>query len=302
MARPTRPTTPVPCRCPKANHQHGTYLAYKFDGCGCPPCRAAKSARDNEYNHRTGRATAPVNAAEARAHLETLITAGMTTLVIADRSGVSVDTVRKVLNGRAKRIYRDVHDLLLAVAPERGAARSTWSPATATRRRLRGLAVIGWSASAIAAHSGLSEAWVKELRSEQAADVAKTTEALVTRITAELVRKPAPTGAGPTLTRAHATRQGWVSLFAYDDISDPDEHPNVTTLRAHRTRDETARDRMDDLVHLINSGVPAEEAVARAGYPNAKAAYSAAQHRGLPAIYTALNDAVNHQLQRNPAA
>lgn len=35
------------CACPRARHQHGTLGAYRRDGCGCLPCRAARATSRN---------------------------------------------------------------------------------------------------------------------------------------------------------------------------------------------------------------------------------------------------------------
>lgn len=281
MSRRTRSDATATCACPRAKHDHGTVSMHKYHRCGCHDCRMAKREYDREYTYRTGRATKPVPTDKVLNHIESLMGAGMPLTVIADTAGVHPDTLTKIRGGR-KRIYQDVEQFILAVEPPaaRMASRSPWVPIVATQRRLRGLAVMGWSTEAIAERSGLSRSQVKDLRLGRSMDVTKATELTVERITSDLVKQPQPMNRSAALTRASAARNGWVSMFAYDDISDPNENPNVTPIETARSRDERSEDRIDELRHLINGGEAPESAAVRAGYPTLKAAVMSVKNKG----------------------
>jgi hypothetical protein len=68
--------TPKPCQHPRANHQHGTRLAYMLDRCRCLPCSAANSAYETRRvqlkAYGRGTPTGLVDATPARTHVEKL--------------------------------------------------------------------------------------------------------------------------------------------------------------------------------------------------------------------------------------
>ena len=52
--------TPKPCTHPHANHQHGTYAAYKRDGCRCVEYAAETARRSKAQRYRHANGTGPL--------------------------------------------------------------------------------------------------------------------------------------------------------------------------------------------------------------------------------------------------
>jgi hypothetical protein len=112
-----------PCPHPRANHQHGTYGAYKSDRCRCRPCVEAKSVyeRDRYRQIAYGRWQAYADAAEVRAHVEALMRAGLGWRSVASRADVHHATVKRLLygdettDGPASRVRTRTARKLLAV-------------------------------------------------------------------------------------------------------------------------------------------------------------------------------------------
>ena len=300
----TRSPLPIDCTCPKASHEHGTIGAYKVDKCGCPQCRAAKQAYDNDYNHRRRGITPTIPSDQAKKHLDWLLASGTPHKVIAEQTGVSRATITKILNGRAPRIYRDVNSLILAATPAPAPPREGWVDATGARRRLQGLSVAGWSGAAVAAAAGLSQQHLRDVRTGRTKHVLTTTAEKITTATRVLLTREPPAGHATACVRATAQRQGWVSLYAYDDIDDPRETPNVTPLRGGGNADRAvvAAERIGDLSELIYAGVPVLQAITRTGFPTPKAAYEAARHQGRTDLVELLLPEVAAQGVRTRAA
>lgn len=80
---------------------HG-YARYVKDRCGCPVCTSAARAYVAHRRQEIARGHWQpfVNAEPIRQHLEQLTNAGMSLDGISARSGVSVATLRQIVNGR----------------------------------------------------------------------------------------------------------------------------------------------------------------------------------------------------------
>lgn len=120
-----------------------------------------------------------------------------------------------------------------------------WIDSTGTRRRLEALAAIGWSANALADHTGLSYRWLRELRAGKTDRITRKTRDRVTAIYNQLWDTPGPC----PWARGHATRHGWAVPMAWDDdtIDDPTAQPDLGR---------PARGRIDpaDITHLESFG------------------------------------------------
>lgn len=235
-----RPTVSVrDCQHPRANHQHGTYLAYQKDRCRCDPCRRAGSRGLKLIAHRTRTGThSYVDAARARQHVEQLLTV-LTITQIAERSGVGPQSVY-VLLGLAKdrqpskRIMRRNEAALLAVRADRfGAEARGLVDATGTRRRLQALVAIGWPAN----HLRLRMGWSSRTAYVILRTSAPTVTARVRHQMAALYDELSLTVPSPSryVTRARnlARSRGWAVPLAWDDdtIDDPDARPHVGIRR-----------------------------------------------------------------------
>jgi hypothetical protein len=87
------------CHHPKSLHTHGMRAAYVRDRCRCGECTAANAAASNQ-THRAktfGRWQPHVTAAPARAHIESLRSAGIGIDQIARLAGLSSSHVRGLI-------------------------------------------------------------------------------------------------------------------------------------------------------------------------------------------------------------
>lgn len=142
---------------------HGTNARYRLGpdeddrpgngGCKCDPCRAAGRAYHEMWKNRT--VPTMVGADEARRHIEYLQGEGIGLKQIAKRSGVPHGSISKLIYGDpargmapSRRIRRETHEKILAVAPSQGAegARIDAGPTWAVVDRLLAR---GWTKAAI---------------------------------------------------------------------------------------------------------------------------------------------------------
>ena len=110
-----------PCTHVRANHQHGTRQAYEEDRCRCRSCSQAHSdyARHRYRQLAYGRWQPFADPAEARAHVEALMRAGLSWRTVAHRAGLDDETVKALMYGRdgspVPRIRTSTATKLLAV-------------------------------------------------------------------------------------------------------------------------------------------------------------------------------------------
>lgn len=221
-----------PCLHPRANHQHGTYLAFQFDRCRCEPCTLAYRRRAKEIAYRTATGThSYVPAGPARAHVEQLLQT-LTISQVCARSGVNSTVVRVLLGispnrPASKRITRTTEAALLAVTPDRvGPEEHGLVDGTGTRRRVRALIALGWSRSHLAERLACSSRTIWELTRAPLPDsspVLVRTRDAVRALYDELSMKVPPPGRATTMARNIAAAAGWSPPLAWDDetIDDP---------------------------------------------------------------------------------
>lgn len=302
---------PATCAHPDTPHAHGTYLMYKQDKCRCVPCSTAMSRRNkgDRLNKARGKHNPSVPATRTREHLHELKAAGVSVRQVAERTGYSKSLLERIYRGALDGTSQATQDDVLSIpVPHMRRFDKNRIDATGTRRRIRALVAMGHSLRAIAIDAGISHdvptrisrpsnphQWVHV---DIADAIRETYNRLWDQPPAESTTREKDKA---TMSRNRAAANGWLPPAAWDDdqIDDPTYTPNITPLR-RKSRDEAAYDRLDDLLHLLNAGIPAGEASARAGYPNVKAAYSAAHHKGLTHITAQLLEAYTQE--RNPAA
>lgn len=271
--------TPKPCAHPIADHQHGTYAAYTLDSCRCVPCAAARSKHDAARGRAKAYGREPLVPAEpVRAHVAALKAAGLGKRSIAEKAGVSVTALEKLLNGAtrdgrrlppSRRMTRAVADAILAVPlPDltayAGAARID---ATGTRRRLRALAALGWTVQRIADDHDLERQALDAVMRGRAHVSARVARAVA--LAYEQIGDRRPTAAdrhqqtGITRTLNLARAAGWAPPAMWDPeaIDDPEasEPEGVVLQLPHRGVD------LDEFVHLVRGGEHPERAAARLG-------------------------------------
>lgn len=95
---------------------------------------------------------------------------------------------------------------------------------TGTRRRIRALMRIGWSAELIAQHAGVGKSWIQSLSGRATLKlVHRATRDRIARVYDELSGRPGPSRE----VVKHAIRLGYVSPLAWEylDIDDPNAEP-----------------------------------------------------------------------------
>lgn len=238
------------CRCPLTVHRHGTLACYRRCGCRCPGCTAANTKAMKAW--RAGMVVGDVvgrehvDAAPYRAVLHRLRAAGYgTRQIVSAGSFTSSDSILGVI--------RPVEDggratiKAVTAARVRRAERALGScepdgrtrvDAAGTRRRLQGLAVMGWSLQAVSAGVGLSHRTLESIRIGRVRQVRTSTAQAVSAATRHLMLMPAPVGPGAAQVRTRAVAAGWVAVAAWDAIDDPEACPE--DIRPARTRRKAA--------------------------------------------------------------
>jgi len=224
----------VDCTHPRANHQHGTYLAWYRDGCRCVPCvtAARRYAKMSAYRTATGTHTY-VDAAAARQHVLALLEV-LTVSQIESRSGVHRTAIRILVGdwpGKApsKRITRKTERALLDVSAERvGAEQTGLVDPTGTVRRLQALCAIGWPAATLTARLGCSNrtTWLI-LNDHHTMPVTVRVRDEVRALFDELSMKTPAPSRQVTLRRRLSAERGHLPPLAWDEdtIDDPDVTP-----------------------------------------------------------------------------
>lgn len=232
------------CECPRANHQHGTHLAYFKDGCRCGECSKAGQRAGKLTAHRTRNGTHTyVDAARARRHVVALLDR-LTVSQIEQRSGVHRTSIR-VLTGDfpgcppSKRITRRTEEALLAVTPELvGSEARGLVDGTGTRRRFRALVAIGWPQKDLIRQLGMSSrtAWMLT-KDDPVAPVVTVRTRDAVREAYERLSMTAPEGRWATTARNRAAARGWFPPLAWDDekLDDPTATPSDCRPSTRRT-------------------------------------------------------------------
>lgn len=230
--------TPKPCHHKRANHQHGTPVAYTWDACRCLPCVGAYGAYESARVRQVayGRWQPYVPAAPVRAHLVALMAQGMGAKRIAETSGIAYSSVSALLYGRQRANgLRPVTKLRPATAQALLAVRLDLAggvrvDATGTRRRLQALVALGWSRSTLSGRLGMTPANTSQLYRH--ARVSQRTHRAVGALYEQLsmVRPPAQTHRQKiSVARSLRTARemGWAPPLAWDEeaLDDPAARP-----------------------------------------------------------------------------
>ncbi|SCF42967.1 hypothetical protein GA0070563_112165 [Micromonospora carbonacea] len=211
----------MPQRCP----QHREYAA------GCDNCRRLARTRARARHHAAAYGwiqPAHVPAAPARQHITALHSEhSMSISAIAQQAGVSFSTVHKIANGVTLNSQPQTVAAILAVKPVPPPVRNGLTVAVGAMRRLQGLAYAHYSSDDLAPMLDLIPEAVRRYRSGTHRMIAETRAHSIRVIARHL---DGTWGPSPR-ARAHALRQGWVSLAAWDDIDDPRAKPSTPADR-----------------------------------------------------------------------
>lgn len=208
-------------RCPDS-HSHAINC-YKAHGCGCQKCLDANSLHHREWRKRSayGRTRERRDPARARAHLIRLKAAGWTKAMLADATGLNTAHLQRIIARPPAWITPETEARILAARTvERRPEAFVRNIATA--RQLQGLHRHGFTLTYLADRLGKSvqHVWVL-MRQEY---VTEHTRRLVDELTNELATVQ-PTGPQVARTIARARKHGFVSLYAWDDVTDENETP-----------------------------------------------------------------------------
>jgi hypothetical protein len=159
-----------------------------------------------------------VDPAPVRAHVEQLIALGMTINMIARAAGTSDTPIAYLLAGRQNTMLADSANAILAVTP-RPHRQQALVLNYGLRRRLEGLAVMGWSVRAVGDEAGIPFHTVSRAR------LGVRTQLRIHDIIADVYDRISHLDGGSPRTRKWAQSNGFVHPMLWDDIDDPDEVP-----------------------------------------------------------------------------
>lgn len=195
---------------------------------------AAYAAR-REARLRAGTWEYPVPVERIREHVrKVLAETGMTKRQFAEASGIHYkwtseimrsDSLKYVTGATARKVY--------SVSAGSEVTGKGVVPALGAVRRLRALAVAGWTARKVAEVAGLSEEQVCRIRLGKRDMIYRTTDAEIVRAYRQLMTWPArpPEDTATERFVAERTRRialalGWIPGAAWDDFDDPNDKPS----------------------------------------------------------------------------
>lgn len=212
----------------KSGVRHGMASCNRY-GCEREECWEARRRASRENYHaakKEGPARIPSD--EAYAYAVKLIRANLSPIDIAERSGVSVTQVRRLLRGGLPGMLRINSDAILGVSmpdeskPGRG---DGWVDAMSARRRLQALAVQGFSTTVLWNESGVARLTISDIRAGTQQRIRMSTMRVVTLLHDRLWdANPLDMGvrlSSVARTVKNAEREGWFPTEAWDSIDDP---------------------------------------------------------------------------------
>ena len=203
--------------------KHGSTTSYKRHGCRCDICRAATSKRSKVWRLQRLRGVEHlVDANQLRDHVAMLRAGGMSFKSIALSAGWSHR------NGLAEAIKRPrvkprTLARVLAVKLDSDKRRDAYVDATGSCRRLRALAVNGWSANYLAAQIGCRRSTVHYIRNGNTLTIRLRTKDAIKDLYDELWDQPGPSQRTANIAKG----RGWLPALAWDDdlIDRPEHEP-----------------------------------------------------------------------------
>lgn len=202
---------------------------FQYWQCRCEECwREVRRYKKRWRAERLKGRTRLVDAGPSRERVEFLTRYGMTVKGIARDAGIGASTVKDLLTNRDGRpatvkVLARTEAALLALRFRPG--RTGQVPAAGASRRLRDLALRGYTVDEVAAECGVAQDTIARLRRGQWDYIKGDLHETVREVYERLYRRP------PSLTdpaqqgrvRRLAEGKGWVPLAKYDDPENPRE-------------------------------------------------------------------------------
>lgn len=248
------------------NRGHGSTAIAVGRRCPCHKCRPVSSAyRKRVYRLQGyGQWQPYTDATPTREHLLYLHNAGVSYLQIAEQTGLSDNTIRRIAHQAVNRVRTDTASIVLALTVD--GMRRKVLPATASARRLQALVAIGWPFTSIAPHICVDPRGITRVI-HQPYIFRTTADAIVTVYEQLKNQRPEDHGVsliGAQKSRALAKRRGWPDPLWWEDmghIDDPDFDP--ATAEQELNRNELAELRRDEVEHLLSFDCTTEEIATR---------------------------------------
>jgi hypothetical protein len=158
------------------------------------------------------------DAAAVARHVRRLLAAGWTRQQIAAAAPVHPRTLYGLLHNERPGIQHAKAQRILALRPQDAPGLVS---AFGTTRRLQALAAAGWPVTWTARQIDTPGATLRDLANGRHARVNPAVAEAVTAVFRDHCMRPGPSAYARTI----ATRNGWATALAWDDIDDPSERP-----------------------------------------------------------------------------
>jgi hypothetical protein len=213
------------CEHPRANHQHGTAVAYTHDACRCPQCteahrqNAAHTRKQKAYGRYTQHHRNPD---KARQHIQALKQAGMSYNQQAKLSGLTVDTIKRIARSKPRTITHKTEASILQLNPGQANPNTTYINPTGTARRIQALTTLGWDQHTLARQLGIPHPQLTHIiHYNRRVTLALANQART--LYDQLWNQAAPLTPVAKMAKTAARKNGWLPPLAWDDeqIDDP---------------------------------------------------------------------------------
>ncbi|MDO5494303.1 MAG: hypothetical protein Q4G64_01150 [bacterium] len=240
----------------------------------CPCDRCRRIASRTTKSARLGLLPAS-RSDEAWAELDAMLARGWSTAAIASACDVAQPTIDNAVRQRERTghatsfHYGTAEKILAHGEPTRGEVSSEGS-----RRRLRALAVMGWTLAELSERSGLHRRTLSTVRADDSEHVKVETAATISALFDSIGLEP---GTSEVIAR-DARAKGWIGPLGWDDIDDLEERGDAAEVTARRAR----RPFVDAIAveRVVEGGRAAPGAAPELGPSERDAAISALATRG----------------------
>lgn len=189
---------------------------------GCDDCRAVSRKWERaRARERAYRGPIMVPAYQATEHMRRLTGMGVSVAAIARAAGLSQSAAHNVWHGKRGTIHRNTHNQIMGVSYETAEPEDGYRPAIGLTRKVQHLFFMGWTGADIARRVGVEQGHIYRI----AEGANRTVDKGMYDRTAAVYRQLCHTDGGSVRAKNTAARNGWVSIYAYDNPDDPRDKP-----------------------------------------------------------------------------